>query len=323
MLRRAGIDFRCLSRRRAYSPLFALKAARAIARSDADIFHVFLPTSLFYVALARVLFRARQPIVYSEATSQPLNPRLQPMREWLLRTQCAGFAANSEASRDFLVRQGIPLERIVLIPNGHDVRQFQRPLDREKIRASIGIHPTDRLAIFVGRLVDTKRVCDLLAATAIARQSDPRLRVAIVGYGPEQPALEAQTLQAGLGDIVQFLGTRGDVADLLRAADMFVFPSEVEGLSNAVIEAALAGLPIVGCDIGGVRDVVANNRAAILVSPRNPQAFATAMLTYLRDEGLARQYGDEARREAENCYALPKTLERLYGLYDQVLSKRS
>ena len=96
----------------------------------------------------------------------------------------------------------------------------------------------------------------------------------------------------------------------------------MEGLSNAVIEAALAGLPIVGCDIGGVRDVVESGQQCLLVPPRDPQAFATAMRRYLEDNELARQHGAAARRRAEKSYAIENTLERLYSLYDQVLGTR-
>ncbi len=323
IVRAAGVEIHCLNRKRSYSPGFALRAAREIARSDADVFHVFLQASMFYVTLARILGRARQPVVYSEATSTVLNPRQQRLREWMVRTQCAGYAANSAASRAFLATHGIPLERIELIPNGHDLRPFDRPLDRDVVRATLGITPEHRLAIFVGRFVDTKRVCDLLEAVARLQATHSPLRVILVGDGPERENLEAQVLRSKLTNVVQFLGMRHDVVDLLRSADMFVFPSEVEGLSNAVIEAALAGLPIVGCDIGGVRDVVANEREALLVSPRDPAALAHAMSRYLDDEELARRHGKAARQQAADSYAIENTLARLYSLYDQVLSHRA
>ncbi len=323
-VRAAGVNIRCLDRVSSRSPKFALQAAREIARSDADLFHVFLPAVMFYVGLSKMLFRARQPIVYSEATSLVLHPWLQPMRAWLVRTQCVGHAANSDASRAFLATHGIPLERIQLIPNGHEIDHFRRPLDRHAVRTMAGWGSDERVAIFVGRLIDTKRVCDLIDAAARLRAAGVRgLRVAIVGDGPERQALENQTLQSGLGDVVQFMGMRRDVADLLRSADLFAFPSEMEGLSNAVIEAALAGLPIVGCEIGGVRDVVENGRESLLVSTRDPHAFAAAMQTYLEQSELARSHAEAARRRAEEAYAIDGTLNRLYRLYDQVLSGRS
>jgi len=245
------------------------------------------------------------------------------MRAWLVRTQCAAYAANSLTSQTFLATHGIPPEKIRLIPNGHDDAPFQRAFDRQALRAALGVAPDDRLAIFVGRLIDSKRVCDLIEATQRLRSNYKCLRVVIVGDGPERAALEAQTVRSGLSGVVQLLGMRNDVADLLRCADLFVFPSETEGLSNAVIEAALASLPIVGYDIGGVRDVVDSGREALLVAPCDVTALTAAMRRYLQDDDLARQHGAAARNRAEHDYAIQNTLARLYELYDQVLDRRA
>lgn len=247
------------------------------------------------------------------------HPWLRPLQAWLRRTQCAGFAANSGASRDFLASQGVPKQRIRIIPNGHEAARFQQPMDRDAVRASLGLGPDDRLALFVGRLVDTKRVCDLVEAVRQLGDARGRLRVGLVGDGPCRPDLERQVLQAGLGDIVQFMGMRGDVPELLRSADLFVFPSEIEGLPNAVIEAALAGLPIVGADIGGVRDVIENEREGLIVPPRDPAAMAAAMQRYLQDPALAGLHGQAAHNRAAQAYAVENTLAKIYELYDQVL----
>lgn len=319
VVRAAGVEIHCLHRSGSFDPRFAIKAARRIAKIDVDLFHGFLPAIMFNLELSRMIFRAKPPIVYSEATTLVGHPWLRPLQAWMRRTQCSGFAANSEASRDFLASQGVPKERIRIIPNGHEASRFQQPFDRAASRAALGLGPDDRLALFVGRLVDTKRVCDLIEAVRLLGDARGRLRVGLVGDGPERQELERQVLQAGLGDIVQFMGMRGDVPELLRSADLFVFPSEIEGLSNAVIEAALAGLPIVGCNVGGVRDVIDDDREGSLVPPRDPAAFAAAMKRYLQDPALAARHGQAARNRAAQAYAVENTLARIYELYDQVL----
>ena len=82
--------------------------------------------------------------------------------------------------------------------------------------------------------------------------------------------MENQVHQQKLQEVVQFLGTRRDVPDLLRSADLFAFPSEMEGLPNAVIEAALARLPIVGSNIGGLREVVDDERGGAVGADARP-----------------------------------------------------
>ncbi len=320
-VRDVGVPIRCLHRRRAYGPLFAARAARAIAHSGADLMHAFSPAIMFYAAIARAWFGARQPLVFTEATSVG-RPGMRLMHRYRLR-HCTAFTANSAASCAYLASQGIPRERIRIIPNGHDMQPFRRPLDTSAVRAGIGVRPDQRLAICVGRLIDTKRVCDLVDAVTELNGARRDLRVLIVGDGPKRAELQAQAAAAGLDGIVQFVGVRSDVADLLRSADLFVFPSEVEGLSNAVIEAALAGLPIVGCDVGGVRDIVESGREALLVPPRSPRDFAAAMRRVLDHRDEARQLGDAAKARAVQTYSIETTLEKLYELYDAILRDKS
>jgi glycosyltransferase involved in cell wall biosynthesis len=72
-----------------------------------------------------------------------------------------------------------------LIPNGHELDKFRQPLDFAKVRAGIGVRPDERMAIYVGRLIDTKRVCDLIDAVAQVAGVNRGLRVVIVGDGPK------------------------------------------------------------------------------------------------------------------------------------------
>jgi glycosyltransferase involved in cell wall biosynthesis len=320
-LQAAGVPLRCLHRKRAYDPMFALRAARAIAKNDADLMHVFSPALLFYAALARNLFHAKRPMLFTETTTASRRLML-PLHRYRLR-QCTAFAANSEASRDNLVAHGVPRDRIHVIFNGHDLDEYHKPLDAAAMRASLGVRPDERLAIYVGRLIPTKRVCDLIDAVAQLDPASCGLRVVVAGDGPKSAELQAQAAAAGLNGVVQFVGMRSDVADLLRCADLFVFPSEVEGLSNSVIEAALAGLPIVGCDIGGVHDIVEHNREALLVSPRNPRDFAAAMRRLLDNRDEARKLGAAARARAEQAYSIDNTLNEHYRLYDEILRDKS
>ncbi|MBI2824159.1 MAG: glycosyltransferase [Planctomycetia bacterium] len=322
-VRAAGVDVHCLNRTGSFSPRFALNAARQIARVEADLFHVFLPAIMFYVGLSKSLCRAPPPVVYSEATTLSARAWLRPVQAWMLRTQCAAYAANSQSTRAFLAGHGVPEDKIELIANGHETERFCAPVDRNAVRAGIGVEPAERLAIFVGRLVDTKRVNDLIGAVHGLNGAAKGLRVAIIGDGPQRGTLEAQTREAGLAEVIRFLGVRRDVVELLRSADLFVFPSEIEGLSNAVIEAALAGLPIVGCDVAGVRDIVDDGREALLVPPRDPAALAAAIRRYLDDPALAARHGAAARERALQAYAIQNTLKRLYCVYDRVLATRN
>jgi glycosyltransferase involved in cell wall biosynthesis len=257
--------------------------------------------------------------MFSELSSRPRQGLKNLLRWWTVR-QCDVFAANSAGAKQFLVRSGAPAGKVRIIPNGHVVSRYQTLLSsRESLRAGLGAGPDDTLAIYVGRLIPSKRVEDLLQAIALLRDTQPRLRVAIVGEGPERSALEQQAAALGIEGVVHFAGRRLDVPELLQVADLFAFPSETEGLSNAVMEAALAGLPIVACDIGGVREIVLDGRGAFLVPCRQPPALAAEIVHVMRQPDEATRRAQLAQQFAVDQYSIERVTQRLYDIYDEVL----
>jgi glycosyltransferase involved in cell wall biosynthesis len=102
---------------------------------------------------------------------------------------------------------------------------------------------------------------------------------------------------------------------------VFVFPSEVEGLPNAIIEASLAGLPIVACNVPGVRDIIQNGDNGVLVPPRAPERIAEAVEALIQDSERRRDLAARARNAAVSRYSINKTLDQLYALYDNCLAK--
>ena len=320
-VRAAEIKIRCLNRKWSYDPVFALRAAREIARSKADLLHGFLPQITLSAALAKVLWRIKQPLVYYEVTSQRSPSLLTTFENWA-RRRCTHFIANSPTSERFLLSHGVDPATVRLIPNGHEVEKYRRSVSPDALRCELGAGPDEKLVLFVGRLCDTKRVCDLIDAVASLDTARLRLKVVIAGDGPERESLVRQVSERGLDRVVRFLGMRQDVVELLQAADLFVFPSEVEGLSNATIEAALAGLPIVACDIGGVREVVKHGRDALLVAPRRPDELAVAVQQVLADPAAAQLRAKSAQEHAKKAYAIQSVLPKLYEWYEEILNAR-
>jgi glycosyltransferase involved in cell wall biosynthesis len=101
-----------------------------------------------------------------------------------------------------------------------------------------------------------------------------------------------------------------------------VFPSEVEGLPNAVIEAALHEKPIVACDVPGVRDVVRDREEALLVPPRDPARLGRAILTVMADGSLRARIAQAGKRRADERYTIERVATALCDLYDEVLARQ-
>jgi glycosyltransferase involved in cell wall biosynthesis len=150
--------------------------------------------------------------------------------------------------------------------------------DRDELRAGLGLTAADLLVLTVGRLAPQKNL-DLVLDTAAELRDRAGLRFAIVGDGPERDRLAARIDAESLP--VELLGSRGDIADLLRAADLALLTSTWEARALVAQEALLAGLPLVSTRVGGIEELVGN--AAVLVPPDDAVAAAEAVL------GLAEQ----------------------------------
>jgi glycosyltransferase involved in cell wall biosynthesis len=316
-LHAAGVPVRNLGRGRARSPLFALRAAREIARANADLVHVFLPAVGFYAALARSLFGLRTPMAFWMGT-----PKTRRRDRWLFRWFARSFRrviANSKSVMQVCQDLGFSEEQIVVIENGHDTARFETPIDRAHVRHSLGVRANDTLLLFVGRLIESKRVCDAVDALKLLQPTLPHARLVIVGEGQERAALAAQAARHGIEDRVTFAGYRSDVPNVLRSADLFVFPSESEGLPNSIIEACLARLPIAACDVAGVTDVVQDGRHALLVPPRNPAQLAAAIGRLVDHAEDARRLSAAAHDMAISRFSMAGFMDRLYRAYDELL----
>jgi glycosyltransferase involved in cell wall biosynthesis len=300
--------------------LFAWKTARQISLSDADLIHVFLPSIATYAAMARTCFGVRQPMVLSIGQSHTV-----PIERWMFRWCSRTFdwlVANSPSAEKLGRSLGFAPDRISLIPNGHEIDVYRRAIDRQSVRASLGVGAEERMLLCVGRLIDTKRVSDALAAMEHLGDAC-HAKLVIVGDGPLRGELVAEVSNRRLSGKVTFAGSRNDIADLLKVADIFLFPSETEGLPNALIEACLAGLPIVACSVRGVVDVVKDGETALLVRPRNPVALAGAVRRLLSHPAEGARLGAAASRRAQNSYSIEHSISALYDVYDRLLEARS
>jgi glycosyltransferase involved in cell wall biosynthesis len=322
-VRDAGIKICQLHRGWKWNPFGALRAARQIARAKFDILHAFLPTIATYAALAKLLYNLPQPMIFRCGWSREQMWGARWRYRWLYRRAFDLFVANSPSAAAFLESMGIQRDRIRIIPNGHETEPFRQTVDRRQIRNALGIDVDAPLLIYVGRFTPSKRVEDLIDALALIVPHRPDLRAVLVGDGPERPQIARRIERLHLEPHVMLLGVRDDVLTLLKSSDLFVFPSEEEGLPNAVIEACLAGLPIVACDVPGVRDVVQHRETALLAMPRDPSGLANCIEESLDDlEGMLRR-AETARRWAESTYHLDSVLSRLYELYDSVLRTKT
>jgi glycosyltransferase involved in cell wall biosynthesis/ribosomal protein S18 acetylase RimI-like enzyme len=221
----------------------------------------------------------------------------------------------------------VPPGRSELLGNGTDLKRFDP--DRmgteraAELRAELGL-PVGALVVgAVGRLVAEKGYRELFAAARAVRARDPNVRFLVVG-SPDLDKADAIT-EAELGQAaadVCFAGWRDDVQDLLAVMDVFVLASWREGMPRSAIEAAAMARPLVLTDIRGCREVARHDREALLVPPRDPGALVTAISRLAGDPALRARLADAARRRAQERFSEEAVVEKVAGVYRQLLGSR-
>ena len=123
-------------------------------------------------------------------------------------------------------------------------------------------------------------------------------------------------------DRVIFAGQRHDVPAILKEANLSVLPSLSEGLSNSLLEAMAAGLPIVATDVGGNPGVVRDGETGILIPPRDPAALCRAMIQVLESPDLAKRFGKAGRERVIANFSLESMVRRTQDLYQELMQNR-
>jgi glycosyltransferase involved in cell wall biosynthesis len=251
-------------------------------------------------------------------TQPPLARRLYRALE---RTAARGtdrIVCVSEADRLEGIESGIGRpEAYRLVRSGIDPEEFAaRPGAREQVRESLGIGPGAVLVGTVACLKPQKAPLDFVEAAAAALRADPRLRFVVAGDGELRGAVEARARDLGLGERFRLLGWRRDVPALLSALDLFVLTSLFEGLPRAVLQAMVAGVPVVATAVGGTPEVVRDGETGLLVPPGDPAAAAAAIVRLAGDpEGARRLAAAASMRIGEEfeIRGMVRTLDELYS----------
>jgi glycosyltransferase involved in cell wall biosynthesis len=174
------------------------------------------------------------------------------------------------------VELGIPRDRVVIVRNGLDRETF-RPRDRAEARRSVGIEASARWILYVGGLLRTKGLADLLAAFDALAPRHPDLRLALVGDGPDAPLARAAAERHPGRIVLTGALPLASVAQWMGACDVLTLPSWNEGTPNVILEAFASGRRVVATRVGGIPDVMTSPRLGLLVPPKDPVALAEAL----------------------------------------------
>jgi glycosyltransferase involved in cell wall biosynthesis len=248
------------------------------------------------------------------------------LRNALLRRANA-FVALSEEMAQELIEHGVPVARVYRIANGVDTELFQPATDSERtaLRQRLG-QPMGPVVIYTGRLVSYKGIVGLVRAWRNVRRLVPAATLVLAGEGGndihacEQELRDLVDTDRDLSASVRFTGAVNNVHDWLRAADLFVFPTENEAFGLSLVEAMACGLPAVTTWVGGLRDFVVPNVNALVVPCRDESALGEALQTLLNNSERAHELGRAARQTVLNLFSADVVADAYVAMFRQVLS---
>ena len=279
----------------------------------ADVIHVHSAKAGFLGRLAAATRGRRHaclftPHGWSWWAADGAEARVYLGLERLAAHWCRTIVALSTDERDagLDAAVGSP-EQYRVIPNGVSLERFALP--RRPVRGRI---------VMVGRLAPPKRPDLAIRALATVREHFPEAELHVVGDGPLREEAEALAAELGLAGPVRFLGTRGDVPELLAEAECALLASDYEGGPLAVVEAMAASVAVVATELGGIGELVRPGLNGAVAPKGEPDALGLALLDVLASPERAAALGAEGRRFAQQELSLERMVGRLVGLYDEL-----
>ena len=235
--------------------------------------------------------------------------------------------------RHLVQQDGFPEQKVVVIPNGVDVKRFAPRSDGARsecarsecasLRHDLGIPPDAPLVGMVAALRPEKNHPLLLNSAQRVLQRVPAAQFVVVGDGPERQRLMEMAAELQIFDSVHFIGSRPDIPELLAIFDVFALSSHIEANPVSILEAMATGLPVVATRVGSVSDVVRDGQTGYLVAPDASQQMADQLITLLTDRQRARKAGVASRQEVVKNWSLEHMVHGYEALISQLhASKR-
>ncbi len=304
-----------------------LRFARAIRREGVQVVHAygFYP-NLFAIVPAALgtnsvaIASVRDMGVFSD------RHRIRSISQAIACRFADCVVANSNAARDWLLKQGLGRYDIRVIPNGIPIPPHRGATEGSPLRLEFALDRAFPLIGVVGRLVRTKGLEFFLEAAVQVAARCPSVRFWIVGYSCVEPPYrlepEQRARDLNLAGRIIFTGQRSDVPQIMREIDISVLPSLTESCSNTLLESMANGLPVVATKVGGNPEIVSDGINGLLIPPRDPAALSRAIVELLENPELARRLGQAARQKAVSDYSVECLLRRTEDLYIGLLERR-
>jgi sugar transferase (PEP-CTERM/EpsH1 system associated) len=314
--------------RKPHDAKLPFRLAKVIRHWRPDIIHCRNWNSWFDTVIAHFMARTPATLVWSFhgfAAGDYFPFRRKIISRMLSLYTAELFAVCKDSAQRYAFKTSIPARRFATLYNGVNTLKFQpKPQERQRLRIQLNI-PLDKVVILtVASLTPIKNHTALIDSIKILiNMYHQSPMVLFLGDGSLRSTLQDKIATQGLNDFIKILGNRDNIPDYLAAADIFVLPSRLEGMSNAILEAMATGLPIVANNCGGNREIITPKETGYLCELDNPKEIADALNQLIGNKGLRETMGRNARIKAEQVFSIDAMIANYRRYYLDVYNKYS
>ncbi|MEK7642525.1 MAG: glycosyltransferase [Patescibacteria group bacterium] len=228
------------------------------------------------------------------------------LSHWITVLLCDQTIAVSQKTKDDLAWLPFMRNKITVVHNG--IEKFDLLPKKE----------SDKIVLFsIAELHKNKGLDTALKSIALLPKGiQEKITYSIAGSGEEKENLENLAKELGISKMINFLGFVDNAKQLLSGADIFLFPSRTENLPYAILEAGLAGLPIISTSVGGIPEIIKDMESGILVHKNNPKEIAEALLYVLDNKNKREKMGLKIKKVVTSNFSLKKMLRETMEVYD-------
>lgn len=319
-LRAAGVPVVLIGKRFKMDPTALFRLKKQLVDFAPDIVHTWLFAANSFGRVA-AKWAGVPVIIASERCVDPWKTGWHFLIDRRLQKISQAITTNSSGVQDFYAANGLDPAQFVVIPNGVESIDSTKTqaIDREEAFRRLEVASERRLIVAVGRLWPQKRIRDLIWAGELLATARGDTTLVVIGDGPQREELLRHRDSVSAPLHVRFAGQREDVGELLPHADQFWIASEYEGQSNAVIEAMLAGVPVIASNIPGNRDLVIDKETGWLFDVGDEADLVRLSLAAFNDPDGSQRIAEQARQHIVDEFSLDAMIRRHVELYEKLL----
>ena len=315
-LANSGIKIRTLRMRQDYDILSALTLRNILKHENIDILHAHHPRAhaiglMATLGLPNIKFVVTRRVIFN------LRNNIFSRLKYKVKRIDKFVVVSKAIEKDFL-DYGVSPKILEVIYNVTDTGRFN-PGIRSDIRRELRISDTDFVVSLLGNYSFYKGHTFLLEAIPAVLKSFPSVKFIFAGKVPDKVTNLSGKLN--VGNSVFFLGFRSDVPEILKASDLLVCPSTMEGLAGSLIEAMAMKLPTVATNVGGNSEIVKHNETGILIPPGNVKAISDAISYIIENPNIAKKMGEEGSRVVKKTFSVETMISKHEKLYAELLGE--